>query len=284
MVFKSFKKKDETAGLTVEDLITLEHYDQARDRLLAILSKRPGDLHSQLRLADVYLRLKNLNQAREQYLHVCQAYGRDGFYDRAVAVLAKVGRYFPDDDKITDLLAQLERAQRLEVVRGKGREAYLRTRHSGGKGSEAIEFVKIWDSVVRSSFADRFSAPEVVWWFEASSTGTLKRGETLVHRGDSDPQVYVLVLGSLEARTGGKTDATLRSFRVGDVIGEWALFENKEWPADYVSPGGATLLVLDQQALKVPHNDAPITRSLTDRIGGQHHDLEIARAARHLSV
>ena len=285
MVFKPFKKKDESAGLTIEDLITLEHYEQARARLVAILEKRPSDMHSHLRLADVYLRLKDLDQAREQYLHVCEAYGRDGFYDRAVAVLAKVGRYFPDDHKITNMLAQLERAQRLEVVRGKARSAYLRTRDSAGRGSEAIEFVKVWESISRSSFADRFSAPEVVWWFAASATHKLKRGEMLAEQGGSDPRIFVLALGSLDARLGsGKKESTLRSFRVGDVVGEWALFEGKEWSADYVSPTGATFLVLDAASLEVPHKGQPISSSLRDRMAGQHHDLEIARAARHLKA
>ena len=281
MAFKPFgKKKEESAGLTIDDLITLERYDEAKAQLTALLDKRPNDLHAHLRLGDVYLRLKDLDAAREQYIHVCQAYGREGFYDRAVAVLAKVGRYFPDDDKLATLLAQLERAQRLEVVRGAARNAYLQTRNSGGMGNEAIQFVKVWESVSRSSFADRFSTEEVVWWFRASNTQVLRRGEVLLRSGDTDPRAFVVVLGSIEARGAG-SDSVLRTFSVGDVIGEWALLEGKPWAADYVAPSGATLLTLDAEGLETPFKGAPVADSLKDRIAAQHNDLEVARSARH---
>ncbi len=282
MAFKGFRKKAESESLTIDDLITLERYPEARDRLAKLLDKRPNDLHSHLRLADVYLKLKNLDGAREQYLHVCQAYGREGFYDRAVAVLAKVGRFFPDDHKITGLLAQLERAQRLEIMREEARSCYLRTRHSTESSTHAIDFVKLWENISRSSFADRFSGEEVVWWFEASTTLRIARGKTLVKCGDSDPRIFLLAVGALDATPANKPTSTLRSFRIGDVVGEWALFEGKAWEADYLSPSGATVLTLTSESLQVPLAGAPISKSFQDRLAGQHHDLEIARAVRHV--
>lgn len=280
MAFKPFsKKKDDATGLTIDDLITLERYEDAKSRLHNLLEKRPNDLHAHLRLGDVYLRLKDLDSAREQYVNVCQSYSRDGFYDRAVAVLARVGRYFPNDDKLATLLAQLERAQRLEVVRGTARDVYLQTRDSGGSSNEAIDFVKIWESVSRSSFADRFSTEEVVLWFRFSSTTVLKRGHTLVERGDSDPRAFVIALGELEARSAG-TESILRSFSVGDVVGEWALLEGKPWAADYVAPTGATLLALDAEGLDGAIKGAAAGASFKDRVSSQHHDLDVARSAR----
>lgn len=279
MAFKPFSKKGgESKALTIDDLIALERYEEARSRLNALLERRPNDVHAQLRLGDVYLHLKALDAARDQYLHVCQAYGRDGFYDRAVAVLAKVGRYFPDDDKLARLMSQFERAQRLEVVRTTARSAYLESRDSGGAGSEAIDFVKIWESVSRSSFADRFSTDEVVWWFRFSTTEVLKRGGTLVSAGDSDARAFVVALGGLEARSAG-SESVLRTFEVGDVVGEWALLEGKVWTAEYVAPTGATLLALNADGLAAALESATETK-LKDRIAAQHNDLEVARSAR----
>ena len=83
------------AELTVEDLIVLERWPEAIERLQARVKTNPRDLHAHLKLADVYAGANQGRKALDQYLLVADTYTEEGFLDKAVALLSKISRLAP---------------------------------------------------------------------------------------------------------------------------------------------------------------------------------------------
>lgn len=67
----------ESAGLTLEDLIILERYDEAEAQLKAKLKATPGDRHARLKLAEVYIASKQAGKAVDEYVVVATEYSQD---------------------------------------------------------------------------------------------------------------------------------------------------------------------------------------------------------------
>ena len=60
---KQEQKQQADQDYTIDDLIVLERYDEACDRLKARLKLNPADLHMHLKLAEVYAGLKQYDKA-----------------------------------------------------------------------------------------------------------------------------------------------------------------------------------------------------------------------------
>ena len=113
MIKKLFGKKDGSAQqqYTIDDLIVLERYAEAEQRIQEDLKFRPADLNLHLKLADVHVGLRNVAKAIDEYGWVAEKYATDGFHDRAIAVLTKARRLNPMDDTLP---ARIERPARDE--------------------------------------------------------------------------------------------------------------------------------------------------------------------------
>jgi len=94
---------------TIDDLIVLERYEEAGDRLRAKLKTSPQDLHSHLKLAEVYAQLQQYDKAIDEFGFVADEYAGDGFYDKGLALLSKAAKLAPLDPS---LRARIDRLQR----------------------------------------------------------------------------------------------------------------------------------------------------------------------------
>ena len=107
----------EDREMTIEDLITLERYDEAEEKLRARLKLVPKDLHAHLRLAEVQLELGNLAKALDEYVFVADSQADDGFYDKAVAILSKAAKLAPGDEMLPKRLDKYRQMKQLGLGR-----------------------------------------------------------------------------------------------------------------------------------------------------------------------
>ncbi|MEM6795040.1 MAG: hypothetical protein AAF725_13765, partial [Acidobacteriota bacterium] len=81
MLKKLFGRKNDPAGdgkeLTVEDLITLERYEEALEQLKARVKLQPKDLYSYLKMAEVYVGIKDVSKALDSYIYVADTMADD---------------------------------------------------------------------------------------------------------------------------------------------------------------------------------------------------------------
>ncbi|HEY4596114.1 MAG TPA: hypothetical protein VIJ02_06900, partial [Thermoanaerobaculia bacterium] len=72
--FRGGKRQQEPQEYTIDDLIVLERYEEAEERLRARLKSTPADLHSHIKLAEVYTQLKRFEKAVDEYVYAAEEY------------------------------------------------------------------------------------------------------------------------------------------------------------------------------------------------------------------
>lgn len=285
MVFKKIFKGGEKdrpvdEASTIEDLIVLERYDEAVDRLKARLKINPDDLHSHLRLAEAYLGQKERGRALDEFLYVADEYARDGFYDRGIALLSKVKRFAPADQSLDERIERLQAAKSSERSRGLAADG-LREGRGGAAGAIVLE--RLWHQVAASDLI-RHLSPEILRrLFSVLEPVTLKQDAKLARSGATDDRLYFLVDGVISARLPADANATgagmagLRDFGPGDVIGESVLLERKAWPADYVVAEPSRAFALDRSGLETALQGNPDPRGFLTTLRMQHNDKQVAK-------
>ena len=101
---------------TIDDLVVLERYDEAGERLRAKLKTHPEDLHSHLKLAEVYTQLRQYDKAVDEFSFVAEEYASDGFYDKGIALLSKAMKLAPLDNSLRFKVDKLQREKSMEQV------------------------------------------------------------------------------------------------------------------------------------------------------------------------
>ncbi len=282
MVFKKLFKGGERdtrpdEASTIEDLIVLERYDEAVDRLKARLKINPNDLHCHLRLAEAYLGLEQRGAALDEFLFVADEYAQDGFYDRGIALLAKAKRFAPADQSLG------ERIERLEMAKSSARSRTLAIeglREGRGGATAAIAIERLWHQVAASDLIRHLPTDILRRFFATLEPVVLETGKAFLRAGTSDERLLFILDGVVSARMpNADPDATLsalRSFGAGDVIGESVLLERKPWPADYYVVEAGRALALDRTGLESSLQGNPDPRGFLTTLRMQHNDRKVA--------
>lgn len=265
--------------LTIEDLVTLERYDEAYELLRARLKMVPKDLHAHLRLAEVHLALKNVQKALDEYVYVADSQADDGFFDKAIAILGKAIRLAPGDEMLPKRIEKYRRMKRLEKRRQLAVEGLLsnKTTQAQAAGNRKLEVELLWNKIAKSHLVGKLSAENLKKLFSVMEMARVKEGRVLAEAGSSLPMMYLVVDGIVEATTivnGRPTN--IRSFSTGDLIGESVLLERKTWPATYTVSEAATLFKLDRDGLEevMRGNEDPVAFLSVMRL--QQHDRDVA--------
>ncbi|MEM8960857.1 MAG: cyclic nucleotide-binding domain-containing protein [Acidobacteriota bacterium] len=254
---KKSSHADESRELTIEDLITLERYEEAADALKRRVKLVKNDLHAHLKLAEVYTALAEPSKAIDAYGFVADSYAEDGFYDRAVAVLSKAARLAPGDDVLPRRLEKYKRMKRLEARRKLAIEGLLAnpTTKVQDAANSALQMELLWNKIARTEIVHELSAEELKRLFSVMNMRDVEPGEILASAGMADGKLYLVVAGVVEAMvTIGSGDhareTSALSFSSGDVIGESVLLERKSWPAEYKVSKAGTVFELDRPGLE----------------------------------
>lgn len=270
---------------TIDDLFVLERYEEAGERLRAKLKTHPEDLHTHLKLAEVYTQLKQHEKAVDEFCFVAEEYASDGFYDKGIALLSKAMKLAPLDSSLRFKVDKLQREKSMEQVRALALEGL---RAAGGQkaGTSALQLGRLWHHLAGSSLVQHLTGEQLKRLFSVMEMVDIPAGTTLATEGSREAFLLLLVQGLVEvsvpANQGRPT--VLRSFSSGDMIGEAALLERGAWPADYKVSEPVLALKLTREGLEKGLVGNADPRGLLDALREQHNDRDVAAALRRLSA
>ncbi|MCP3957734.1 MAG: cyclic nucleotide-binding domain-containing protein [bacterium] len=273
--------------LTIEDLITLERYEEAEEKLKVRLKLVPKDLHAHLRLAEVYLALKNVVKALDEFQFVADSQADDGFFDKAIAVLSKAIKLAPGDENLPKRIERYRRMKRLEKRRQLAVEGLLgnKTTRAQTAGNQKLEIELLWNKIAKSHLVEQLSAVNLKKLFSVMKMMRARPDKALAEAGSNVPVMFMVVDGVVEA--GAEVNGrytSIRAFSTGDLIGESALLERKSWPARYVVTESATLFQLDRQGLEevMQGNEDPL--AFLSALRQQANDRDVAASLQRLHI
>jgi tetratricopeptide (TPR) repeat protein len=267
---------------TIDDLIVLEKYDEAVDRLKAKLKVNSNDLHSHLKLAEVYAQLKQYDKAVEVFGFVADEYAQDGFYDKGIALLSKAQKLAPLDQSIRFRIDRIQREKGMEHVRAVALEGL---RQAGGQsaGTSAVEIKRLWHHLAASSVVQKLSGEQLKRLFSSMELIHLKPEEIVAQEGSPDGFLLLIVSGVIEAfLLEANRNVTIRTFTSGDIIGEAALLERSTWQASYRVAEPAIALRLSREGLEKTLVGNPDPRGFLEVLRAQHNDRDVGATLRRL--
>lgn len=267
--------------LTIEDLFVLERYEEAEGRLVSRLKDHPHDLHAHLRLADVYIQLRQLTKAVDEYVFVAEEYASDGFFDKGIALLLKVSKLVPMDETLPLKIEKIRTRKRLELVREQALEGLRQSLgDSGASGTSVLQLGGLWGKLVRSTIVQRLDGPQLKHLFSCMSLERFEEGHALAEQNSDSQGLFLLVSGEVvaTASVGGGKPVELRRFGPGDLLGEASLLERKPWPASYVTDSATTALHLDRSGLERALTGNSDPRGLLKALREQAQDQAVAEA------
>ncbi len=281
----SNKDESESRQLTVEDLITLERYAEAAEVLQARAKKAPKDLYTHLKLAEVYVALKNVTKALDEYTYVADTYAADGFFEKAVALLSKAAKLAPGDDVLPRRIEKYRHMKALEHRRSLAIEG-LRANKSadmGTTGNSALEVEFLWNKIAKSHIVERLDGEELKRLFSVMQMIKVKYGQVLADTSTTDSAMYLVVDGVIEAtaEVNGRT-MNIRSFSTGDLIGESVLLERKPWPARYLVGQQGTLFRLDRAGMEQAMVGSADPVAFLSALRQQQHDRDVTASLQRL--
>ncbi|HSF40192.1 MAG TPA: cyclic nucleotide-binding domain-containing protein [Thermoanaerobaculia bacterium] len=282
--FRGGSRKDGPQEYTVDDLIVLERYDEAADRLQAKLKASPNDLHSHLKLAEVYTQLQRFDKAVIEYGFVADEYARDGFFDKGIAVLSRAVKLAPMDVSLRHKIDRFQHDKSMEHVRGMALEGL---RQAGGQtgGTTAMELQRLWHKLVRSTLVQGLPGEQLKRLFAAMRLVRYPAEASLATEGSRDSFLVLLVEGVVEcwiAGEGGSKPVSVRTFSSGDLLGESALLERTPWPASYRAADAVTALTLSREGLELTLLGNSDPRGLLSALRAQRNDQEVLATVRRL--
>jgi hypothetical protein len=268
---------------TIDDLIVLERYEEAGERLRAKLKLNPQDLHSHLKLAEVYAQLRQFDKAVDEFGYVADEYAQDGFYDKGIALLSKAQKLAPLDQSLRFRIERIQREKSMEHVRATALEGL---RQAGGTqaGTSALELKRLWHHLASGTLVQHLSGEQLKRLFSAMQLIHMKAQETLAEEGSTDAFLLLLIHGVVEASVAGQAGRPLvvRTFTSGDILGEGALLERGAWPATYRVSEAGSALKLVREGLEKTLVGNPDPRGFLEALREQHNDRDIAAAIRRL--
>lgn len=280
--FRGGSKQQEPQEYTIDDLIVLEKYDEASERLRARLSVNPNDLHSHLKLAEVYAQLQKFDKAVDEFGYVAEEYAQDGFYDKGIALLSKAMKLAPLDQSLRFKIEKLQREKGMEHVRGMALEGLQK---AGGQkaGTSAVELKKLWHNLASSTLVQHLTGEQLKRLFSSMEYERLDSGTQVVEEGSQTAFLLLIVIGVIEATIidSGKK-MTVRSFTSGDILGDAALLERGSWPATYFTVEPVTALRLTRAGLETTLVGNPDPRGFLDTLREQHNDRDVAVTIRRI--
>ncbi|HVT19051.1 MAG TPA: cyclic nucleotide-binding domain-containing protein [Thermoanaerobaculia bacterium] len=281
--FRGGGDKSGAPEYTIDDLIVLERYEEAAARLREKLKGNAQDLHSHLKLAEVYEQLKQLDRAVDEYGFVADEYAQDGFYDKGIALLSRAMKLAPNDSSLREKIERHQKEKSLEHVRTQAIEGL---RQAGGQqaGTSALELQRLWHNLAGSSLVERLPGEQLKRLFAAMQLIHLAASTLLVEEGSSEPFLLLVVRGIVDAflRDASGRESLVRSFTGGDVLGESALLERGAWPANYRVAEEATVLRLGREGLEKCLVGSSDPRGFLELLREQHNDRDVAASVRRM--
>lgn len=277
-----------THELTIEDLIVLERYDEAIERLEKKTHDNPNDLHSHLRLAEVYAQVGKGAKALDQFLYVADMYTDDGFYDKALAQLTKVSRLAPGDDTVRAKMQRIQRLKDLEHSRVLAIEGLVEADQEKDPlaRTSPVEVERLWQGLASTAIVERLSGDQLKRLFAGCELWSVEAGQEIAARGSREEFLLILITGTAEAvfTTSDGQTFQVRAFAPGDILGERSLLEHKPWPARFRVTARAKFVKVGPPGMERALTGNPDPRALIDALRSQRNDQAVAAAVEKLEA
>ncbi|MEO8277010.1 MAG: cyclic nucleotide-binding domain-containing protein [Thermoanaerobaculia bacterium] len=291
MLKKLFGKGTSAAAtheMSIEDLVVLERYDEAIERLEKRTKDSPHDLHSHLRLAEVYSQVGKGAKALDAFLYVADMYTDDGFYDKALAQLNKVSRLAPNDDGVRARIQRIQRLKALEHSRVLAIEGLVQAQQGQDPlaRTSPVEVERMWQGLASTSIVERLSGDQLKRLFGGCELWAAESRTEIAAAGSREEFLLILITGAAEATHVG-TDGQhfqLRTFAPGDIFGDRALLEHKPWPATYRTLERSKFVRVGVEGLERAMMGNPDPRALLDALRAQRSDSLVAAAVEKLEA
>lgn len=279
---KQQAEKGKEQEYTIDDLIVLERYDEAAERLKTRIKINPQDLHSHLKLAEVYAQLRQFDKAVDEFGFVADEYAQDGFHDKGIALLSKAQKLAPLDQSIRFRIERIQREKSMEHVRSHALEG-LRQAGGAQAGTSAVELKKLWHNLAASGVVQHLPGDQLKRLFSAMQLVRLEPQTVVAEEGAREPFLLLIVTGTIEGfvRDSGR-EVVVRSFTSGDIIGEAPLLERGSWPVSYRTADPVTALRLAREGLEQALVGNPDPRGFLEVLREQHNDRDVAATLRRL--
>jgi len=279
---KQQAEKGKEQEYTIDDLIVLERYDEAAERLKTRIKLNPQDLHSHLKLAEVYAQLRQFDRAVDEFGFVADEYAQDGFHDKGIALLSKAQKLAPLDQSIRFKIERIQREKGMEHVRSFALEG-LRQAGGAQAGTSAVELKKLWHNLSSSGVVQHLPGDQLKRLFSAMQLVRFEPRTLVAEEGSREAFLLLIVTGTVEGFVldGGK-EMVVRSFTSGDIIGEAALLERGTWPASFRAADPVTALRLAREGLEQSLVGNPDPRGFLEVLREQHNDRDLAATVRRL--
>jgi tetratricopeptide (TPR) repeat protein len=275
-------EKGKEQEYTIDDLIVLEKYDEAAERLKTRIKLNPQDLHSHLKLAEVYAQLRQYEKAVDEFGFVADEYAQDGFHDKGIALLSKAQKLAPLDQSIRFKIERIQRDKSMEHVRSFALEGL---RQAGGTqaGSSAVELKRLWHNLTASPVVQHLSGDQLKRLFSSMQLVRFEPQTAVAEEGSQEAFLLLIVTGTMEGfvRDGGR-EMVVRTFTSGDIIGEAPLLERGSWPVSFRSSDQVTALRLAREGLEKALVGNPDPRGFLEVLREQHNDRDVAATVRRL--
>jgi CRP-like cAMP-binding protein len=271
--------------LDIDDLIVLERYEEAEQRLRQKLEANANDLHAHTKLAEVFTALRKVDSAVVEYLFAADEYADDGFYEKAIALLSKAAKLAPADPTIAQRVERFEEQRRIEQNRAMVIEGLMTARRDSAERPSLLAAQQLWLDLQSAALMKKLTADQLKRLFGAVTILRIEGPTEVAIRGAADPALYIIARGGVEAIwVTAQRRMPLRSFGVGDVFGESTLFERQPWPATYRAEPRTTLLKLDKGGLEqaLQGNSDPV--GLLEALRGAHFDRDVSGMIERLGV
>jgi CRP-like cAMP-binding protein len=277
-----------THELSIEDLIVLERYEEAIERLEKKTHDNPNDLHSHLRLAEVYSQVGKGAKALDQFLYVADMYTDDGFYDKALAQLSKVSRLAPGDPTVQAKMLRIQRLKDLEHSRVLAIEGLVQAQSEQDPltRTSPVEVESLWQGLASTSVVERLSGDQLKRLFGGCELLTLEGGRQIAAGGSRDEFLLIVISGRVEAvhTASDGQRFQLRVFEPGDILGERSLLEHKPWPAEYRTADRSKFVKVGALGLERAMTGNPDPRALLEALRSQRHDQAVAVAVEKIEA
>lgn len=279
---KQQTEKGKEQDYTIDDLIVLERYDEAAERLKTRIKLNPQDLHSHLKLAEVFAGLRQFDKAVDEFGFVADEYAQDGFHDKGIALLSKAQKLAPLDQSIRFKIERIQRDKSMEHVRSFALEG-LRQAGGAQAGSSAVELKRLWHNLTSTAVVQHLPGDQLKRLFSAMQLVRLEPQTIVAEEGSSEPFLLLIVTGTVEGfiREGGR-EVVVRSFTSGDIIGESALLERGTWPVFYRTSDQVTALRLAREGLEQSLAGNPDPKGFLEVLREQHNDRDVAATLRRI--
>lgn len=269
--------------LDIDDLIVLERYAEAEERLRTKLKANENDLHSHVKLAEVFTATGQVSAAVREYLYAADEYADDGFYDKAIALLAKAAKLDPADTTIAGRGERFEEVKRVEQSRAMALEGLMTARRESGERPSMLEAQQIWLDLQATPLMKNLNADQLRRLFGAVAILKPAPGAPLVEQDSSEQKLFIVSRGGVEAiwqgiSGGSPRRTTLRTFGPGDVFGESTLFERQPWRFTCYADSLCVLLALDKTGLELALQGNSDPKTLLDVLRGARSDRELGSA------